>query len=65
MEKIPMQSSSGDLGTRASEKSLQSTSAGKAPTMAQAFNSHVPDIGKAVSHLKGMKGKMSDMGDCY
>lgn len=50
-----MQSSSGDLGTRASEKALTKTSAGKKPSMSDAFGSHVPDMGKASSYLSKMK----------
>lgn len=58
MDKNPMEKSSGDLGTRASEKVLMKTSAGKKPSMGDAFNSHVPDLSKAMSYCQKNKGSM-------
>lgn len=49
---MQMPSGKGDLGTRSSEKATMQTSAGKAPTMSHAFNGHMPDMGKACSHLE-------------
>ncbi len=48
MGKIPMESSSGDLGARASEDALKTT-----PKMSDAFgSSHMPDLGKAMGYMK-------------
>lgn len=58
MNKIPMEKISGDLGTKASENTLKKTSAGKTPSMGDAFGSHVPHLGKAVSYVQKNKGKM-------
>lgn len=63
---MDMPSGKGDLGTRASEKTLAKTSAGKGPTMSQAFNGMPPDLGKAKAHLcsdmkdRGTKNPMSE-----
>lgn len=53
-----------DLGTRASEKALQKTSAGKKPTMSDALGT-TPHMGKAKAQL-AKDHKMGGMGkDCY
>lgn len=58
MNKIPMQKSSGDLGTVASENALKSTSAGES-----GMNSgHMPNMGMAVSYVK--KSHRKGGGDC-
>lgn len=66
MGKVPFESSTGDLGTKAAEDSLKGTPAGKKPTIADAFGAtHMPDMGKAMGYMSKNDCRGKGMGgDC-